>query len=138
MECPITSARAIILQADDHAESIEQSRQSSSKVGDCNSMFPASGLVRYLSMLMHICMQVLTLSSLALSSCPYIKVEMELNRQFPSAFTLSGVPISRPRLCRYIALSVSTDFECRGGRLSGTVNAGISSNSWRAAYFSDC
>ena len=138
MECPITSARAIILQADDHAESVEQSRQSSSKVGDCNSMLPASGLVRYLSMLFHICMQVLTLSSLALSSCPYIKVEMELNRQFPSAFTLSGVPISRPRLCRCITLSVSTDFECRGGRLSGTANSGISSNSWRAAYFSDC
>jgi hypothetical protein len=100
-------------------------------------MFPASGLERYLSNLLHICMQVLTLSSLALSSCPYRRVEMELNRQFPSAFTLSGVPIYRPRLCRYITLTVSTGFERRGGRLSETVNAGISSNSRRAAYFSD-
>ena len=54
MECPITSARAIILQTDDHAESVAQSRQASSKVGDSNSMFPASGLERYLSMLLHI------------------------------------------------------------------------------------
>jgi hypothetical protein len=69
----------------------------------------------------HICMHVLTFSSLAVSSCPYRRVEMELNRQFQSAFILSGVPISRLRLCRYITLTVSTGFECRGGRLSVTV-----------------
>ena len=121
MECPITSARAIILQADDYAESVAQSRQASSKSGESNSMFPASGRERYLSMLLHICMHVLTFSSLAVSSCPYRRVEMELNRQFQSAFILSGVPISRLRLCRYITLTVSTGFECRGGRLSVTV-----------------
>jgi hypothetical protein len=55
--CIQMCTRAIILQTDDHAESVAQSRQASSKVGDSNSMFPASGLERYLSMLLHICMQ---------------------------------------------------------------------------------
>lgn len=64
----MTSDRAIRFQAEDHDESVAQAVDASSNGGESDMISLASGRDRYLSLLLHICIQVFALSSMALSS----------------------------------------------------------------------
>ena len=85
----MTSDRAIRFQAEDLDEFVAQAVDASSNGGESDIVSLASGRDRYLSLLLHIFIQVLALSSMALSSWPSSSMDIELNRQLPSAFTLT-------------------------------------------------